>query len=128
MIPRLLLAAVVVGCASAPPAAAPRDPEPVRARAALATVHVDNRSAERVTVLYRLTARGAVEVTVGLVPPHAAMDIAPVPAGEPLVLVARNAAGAELVLAPRAFAIDSEWTWVIAADARFVPPTAGAAR
>jgi hypothetical protein len=46
--------------------------------------------------------------------------MAPVPAGEPLVLIARTADGAELALPPRTLAIDGSWTWLIERSARFL--------
>jgi hypothetical protein len=51
--------------------------------------------------------------------------MAPVPAGEPLILSARTASGAELTLPPRTFAIDGTWTWRIERTARFVQPQSG---
>jgi hypothetical protein len=114
----LLLAA----CASAPARPPPRDPDSTRARAALATLIVDNRSIERLTVVYRFAARGGAEVAVGQSPARAVMQMAPVPAGEPLVLIARTDAGRELVLPPRTFTIDGLWTWVVPADTRFTTP------
>jgi hypothetical protein len=115
----ILLAAA---CARPPVAPPAREPEPARARAALASLRVDNRTGERITVLYRLTTRRDVEVVVGQVPAQSFIQIAPVPAGEPLVLVARTAAGAELTLPARAFPLDAEWTWLIPADTRFIIP------
>jgi hypothetical protein len=115
----VLLLSSAAGCASAPVTPAAREPEPARARAALSALSVDNRTAERVIILYRLTTRPDAEVVVGQVPPQSFREIAPVPAGEPLILVARTSSGAEVALDARAFAIDGEWTWVIPADTRF---------
>jgi hypothetical protein len=103
--------------------AAPQ-PEPPRARAALATLTVQNMTAERVTILYRITTRETNEVAIGQVAAGATTELAPVPAAEPIVLLARNAAGAELSLPARTFAIDGEWTWQIPASARFTRPPA----
>ncbi|HSJ24179.1 MAG TPA: hypothetical protein VK929_05885 [Longimicrobiales bacterium] len=110
---------MAAGCASPPAAPPPAQPEPARARAALATLMVVNRSEHRLTIAYRLPARAAPEVVVGTVPPGSVAEMAPVPAGEPLVLLARNDAGGVLTLPPRSFVMDDEWTWVVAADARF---------
>jgi hypothetical protein len=101
-----------------------QDPDPERARAALATLRVDNQTTERVAILYRHAGRTG-EVGVGHVDAGEAADMAPVPAGEPLILVARTAAGAELVLAPRTFVIDSAWTWKIESGSRFIQPDPG---
>jgi hypothetical protein len=118
---RPLFLLLLAGCAAAPERPPPREPEPARARAALATVYVENETAERLTVAYRVAGRPA-EVIIGQVPPGERAALAPVPAGEPLLLVARTAAGAILDLPVRAFAIDAEWTWHIPADAEFQPP------
>jgi hypothetical protein len=124
----MLLLACAAGCARTPAAPAAREPEPARARAALSALSVDNRTAEHVTILYRLTTRPDAEVVVGQVPPRSFREIAPVPAGEALILVARTASGAEVALDPRAFALGGEWTWLIPADTRFTGgPFTGAA-
>lgn len=121
----LLLAA----CASAPVRSPPRDSDSTRARAALATLIVDNRSIERLTVVYRYAAHPGAEVAVGQSPARAVTQLAPVPAGEPLVLLARTDDARELVLPPRTFTIDGLWTWVVPANARFTAPdTAHATR
>jgi hypothetical protein len=117
----ILLLSACAGRPDPPPA----EPEPARARAALATVHVDNRSPQRVAVFYRIAARGDAEVGIGQVAAQGFATLAPVPAGEPLRLIARVASGAELSLPARAFEINGEWTWVIPVDAHFVPASGG---
>ncbi|HUF49900.1 MAG TPA: hypothetical protein VMN60_03645 [Longimicrobiales bacterium] len=116
----LSLLVAACACAGAPSPAPPREPEPARARAALATVLVDNRSAESLIVSYRLTGRTSSEVGIGRVAARAVAELAPVPAGEPLILTARTSGGAGLTLPARTFAIDSAWVWLIPEDARFV--------
>jgi hypothetical protein len=116
----------LLACTHAAERPSPRDPDATRARAALATLVVDNRSLEPITVLYRHTGRAVTEVAVGQVPPRSVAQMAPVPAGEPLVLLARTGAGLELVLPPRSFTIDGVWTWVVPADARFIRRGEGA--
>lgn len=122
--PRSRLAAAV-SLAAVLPACVPSEPvperEPGRARAALASLTVDNRSSHRLTILYRLTARSGV-VAVGEVRAGAIGEMAPVPAAEPLVLIARTPSGAELTLPPRTLPIGGNWTWTIPADAPFTPP------
>ena len=114
---------IVAACARAPARPLPRDPDSTRARAALASLVVDNRSTESITIAYRHAgSRSPTEVGVGHARPRSIVQMAPVPAGEPLVLLARTDAGLELVLAPRTFTIDGLWTWVVPADARFVRP------
>jgi hypothetical protein len=123
---QLLLSLMLVAACSAPPEPSPpRAPEPLRARAALATLNVENATPHRLAVLYRFAVRGDAEVEVGQVPALARAELAPVPAGEPLVLIARTAAGAQLELPARSFDIDGEWTWRIPARARFVPRSNG---
>lgn len=109
----------VVACGSTPERLPTPEPDPLRARAALATVHVDNGTAERITVLYRITGPAAPFVAIGTAAPGARARLAPVPAREPITLIARTDAGAELVLPARTFEIDGEWTWQIPPDARF---------
>ena len=118
----LLCCLSLLACARATERTSARDPDPTRARAALATLVVDNRSAERLTVLYRFTGRAGTQVAIGQVRARSVSQMAPVPAGEPLVLLARTSAGLEFVLPPRSFTIDGLWTWVIPADTRFTRP------
>jgi hypothetical protein len=123
-IPTALAVALVLlaGCAAAPPAVQPREPEPARARAALASVFVENRTAERIAIAYRLTTRAGAEVVVGHADPGTTIELAPLPAGEPVILIARTQAGGELVLAARSFMLGTAWTWLVPADAQFQPP------
>jgi hypothetical protein len=121
----VLLLATACATRSAPP---PAEPEPARARAALATVHIDNRSAHRIAVYYRIAVRPGAEIGIGQVAPQGFATLAPVPAGEPLLLIARLPTGAELMLPARALEIDGEWTWVIPPDARFVRGQGGEVR
>ena len=121
----LLLAAAA--CAPALERPLPREPEPARARAALATLRVHNATVQPLRIFYRITTRATGEVGIGLVAPLGNSEMAPVPAGEPIVLIARTNMGAELILLPRTFELQGEWTWAIPADAVFVmPPPAGA--
>ena len=121
---RFLLSIAVLscaaGCAGTPERESENEPEPARARAALAIVRVDNRSAERLLIAYRLTGRGSSEVGIGRVEARDSAELAPVPAGEPIILIARTNAGLELVLPARSLEIDGSWTWLIPEDARFV--------
>jgi hypothetical protein len=121
----LLALSLVAACTTQPDRSVPAAPQPLRARAALATLHVENATPHRLSVLYRLAVGGDAVVGVGQVPPASRVRLAPVPAGEPLVLIARTAAGAEFALPARSFDIDGEWTWRIPARTRFVPPGGG---
>ncbi|CAN5645292.1 hypothetical protein BH23GEM10_BH23GEM10_06400 [soil metagenome] len=95
-------------------------PQPARARAALATVIVDNRSAEPLAIFYRMTTLPAAGTRIGRAPPDSITTMAPVPAGEPIILLARTATGAELTLTPRTFDIAVAWVWTIPANAVFI--------
>lgn len=114
------------------PVAEPRDAEPApertRARAALATLSVDNRTDRHLEITYRLAAPHAPEVRVGHVPARERVEMAPVPGGEPLVLVAHDEHRARLVMPPRALPVDGHWVWRIHTYARFEPPDSAAPR
>jgi hypothetical protein len=120
----LIVTFLIAGCAAAGDPPAGRQPEPARTRAALATINVDNRTNQRLTILYTLSTRATSSVTIGHVDSAAVAAMAPVPAGEPLIMTARNPRGDVLILPPRTFEIDGVWNWLIAADARFVAPPA----
>ena len=118
------IAALTLAVACAPRGSTPPapDPDPERARAALATLYVDNLTVMQLAISYRIAGRSDGRVGIGRVDAGSMAEMAPVPAGEPLVLVARTTAGAELTLPPRTFPIDSAWTWRIERSARFIPP------
>lgn len=80
--------------------------------AALARVVVDNRTDLRLDVAFRYTVAPGGEVGIGSVAPGARTELAPIPAAEPIVLMAR-AAGFVRVLEPRSFTVDELWVWVI---------------
>jgi len=86
-------------------------------RAALARIIVDNRTGEAIDVAFLTVADPGREVVVGGVAARSTALVAPVLAGEPIILVARTASGAELRLAARSFEDGAEWTWVIPEDA-----------
>lgn len=121
----LLTAAVVLGAGCAAQSALPPqpDPDPERARAALATLHVRNETVHAIAISYRIAGRTAARVGIGTVSPGSLSEMAPVPAGEPLILIARTPEGAEHTLRARTFAIDTAWTWRIERGTRFTPPT-----
>jgi hypothetical protein len=113
----LLLAALLAACARhAPPEAgtAPGPAEAARHRAALASVTVINETSRSVSIAFRSAAPPVREVLLGTVPPGRAVQLPPVPAREPIVLLARSAAGTTLELPVRSFEIDEEWTWRLA--------------
>lgn len=122
MIRLVLLSATLAAsaCATMSPGPAIRDVEPTRARAALASLVVDNQSAQSITIAYRHASRPNNEVSIGDVGARDRAEMAPVPAGEPIILVARNSAGLQFVLPARTFDVDGSWTWTVPANARFV--------
>jgi hypothetical protein len=98
---------------------APGPAEAARHRAALATLRVDNRSVERLTIIYRPVADAGGPVAVGTVEPRSVMVMAPLPAGEPLVLTARIEDGRSFSLPARTLEVDQEWTWIVPAATVF---------
>lgn len=121
----VLLAIMLVSCRTAKEARILDSPsDGGRHRAALATVTVDNMTTYRLTVAFRSAAPPVLEVIIGKVEPGVRSSLAPVPAGEPIVLIARQSDGSELVLAARSFPLDAEWTWQIPRNTTFVKPAA----
>src|SRR5687767_9116940 len=118
----VLMLTITTACASSLPSPLGGEPEAARTRAALASVTVDNRTQFPLTILYTLTTRASVSVTIGRVDSLSVGRMAPVPAGEPIVVFARNSRGDVLTLPPRSFEIDGAWTWTIPIDARFTAP------
>lgn len=84
-------------------------------RAALARLVVDNRTDLDLDIAFRYTAEPGGEVGVGMVPAGARMELAPVPADEPIILIARGA-GFERRLPPRSFEIDELWVWPVRSE------------
>jgi len=80
---------------------------------------VENHTSADLTISFRDAARTRGVVSIGVVPAGETRKLAPVPAAEPIILMARDGAGGILELAARAFTLDEEWLWVIPADARF---------
>lgn len=114
------VAALLAACASGDPAPASNGASHRSVRStALAQLTVDNRTPVRLTVAFRPLGSGEAEVVVGRVEPHSIARMAPVLAGEPVVLLARAEDGAELRLAPRSLPIGQAWTWVIPTDTDF---------
>lgn len=118
----ILAGALLAGCTAR--SAAPDEPpaEPARHRAALALVSVLNATETPLTIAFRTATPPAQEIVIGRVEAGQRARMAPVPAGEPIVLLARRADGQELALAARSFALDAEWTWDIQPEATFTKP------
>ncbi|MGQ0814766.1 MAG: hypothetical protein ACT4O1_09915 [Gemmatimonadota bacterium] len=121
---KLLLGCMMLSaCASVRGTSAPGAPaEAARHRAALALIAVSNGTTTPLTIAYRSATPPIQEVVIGQVAGGQRLRLAPVPAGEPIVLIARREDGAELSLRPRSFRLDAEWTWEIPHNAIFTMP------
>lgn len=117
----LLVAITVVGCSRpAPRTTSPAPPpESERSGAALARVVVTNETSHTLAIAFRPATPPGGEVVVGRVGPGERTALAPVPAGEPIVLIARTPDRRELELSARTFPVDADWDWRIPADADF---------
>lgn len=118
----ILACGLLAGCAAR--AGTPGEPpaEPARHRAALAVVSVLNATATPLTIAFRTASPPPQEIVIGRVEAGQRARMAPVPAGEPIVMLARRADGAEIALPARSFPLDAEWTWDIQPDATFTKP------
>lgn len=85
-------------------------------RAALARVVVENRTALRLDIAFRYATSQGGEVGIGTVAAGETLELAPVPAGEPIIFLARGP-GFERRLSPRSLEIGELWTWAIDPDA-----------
>jgi len=119
----LLTAALLGGCRTARPMEPLEVPsESERHNAALAMVSVVNGTTSQLSIAFRSANPPVQEVMIGRVPARERARLAPVPASEPIVLIARRDDGSELVLEARSFELDVEWTWEIPRGAIFVKP------
>lgn len=119
----MIVGLALAACAVRAPRSVPETPpDAARHRAALATVVVSNSTLEPLAIAYRSATPPVREVVIGRVAGGEKVSMAPVPAGEPIVLVARKTDGTELRLAPRSFDVDFEWTWEIRHNATFSKP------
>src|SRR6476660_1957219 len=90
------LAAPLSGCFLFSCTGAPAVPEDeARHRAALTNLVVVNRTTAALTIVFRTATPPEQEVVIGTVQAGARTTVAPIPAGEPIVLIARTADGAE---------------------------------
>jgi hypothetical protein len=95
--------------------------ETARHRGALATLSVENATSRHLRIAVRTVPGPAGEITVGDVGAGDNATVAPIPAGEPVVLSAIADDSSRLSLPPRSFDIGERWTWRIAANAVFAP-------
>lgn len=117
----LLVILAVAACGgSAHPTRRPAPPpESGRSGAALARVVVTNETSHELTIAFRPATPPGGEVVVGRVDAGGQAALAPVPAGEPIILIARTTEHRALELSPRTFPVDADWVWHIPADAAF---------
>jgi hypothetical protein len=127
---RCLSFVLLIGTATSCRLAARRAPAAAddgRSGAALAAITVRNDTGYPLVIAFRAASPPRGEIAVGHVAPGAEAAVAPVPADEPIILIARTPDRAELVLPPRTFGIGAHWRWHIPRDAPFRAP-AGHAR
>ena len=110
---------VVAACAGRAPEVASPD-EAARHRAALATVAVINETAHALEIAIRTAVPPIQETIIGRVAADARAPMAPVPAGEPVILVARRDDGAEYQAKVQSFPLDGAVEWKIPKDATFL--------
>ena len=96
--------------------------EASRHSAALATITVSNATTSTLTIVVRSAVPPVRDITIGRVNAGEHARMAPLPAGEPVILIARRPNGDELRLDVKTFAIDAEWTWQIPREAEFQAP------
>ncbi len=114
------LGAALTGCFVFSRNPAPTVPEDeARHRAALTNLIVLNRTTSSLTILFRAATPPLQEVTLGTVRPGFRQAVAPIPAGEPIILIARTADGAEFTVEARSYPLDADFTWDIPAGTVF---------
>ena len=96
--------------------------EAARHNAALATVDVVNNTTSTLMIVVRSAVPPVRDIVIGHVAPGEHARMAPLPAAEPVILIARRDDGTELRLDVRTFAINAEWTWQIPREAEFLAP------
>jgi hypothetical protein len=119
----LALALALAGCAAAhPPGPGQPAPEAERHRAALAILTVKNGTSRHLWIAFRPAVGPGNDVVLGVVGADSTTTVAPLPAGEPVLLAAIAEDSTRVVLPARSFDLGERWTWVIPADAPFVGP------
>ena len=99
---------------------APTVPEDeARHRAALSTLVVINHTAGPLTIAFRAATPPVQEVNLGTVQAGIRTAVAPIPAGEPIVLIARTSDGGEFALSAQSYPLDDVYTWEIPANTVF---------
>ena len=115
------IVSAALGCATQrgpEPGAAPT--EAARHRAALATLSVENETDLALEIAFRTAVPPIQETIIGRVAANARAAMAPVPAGEPVIMVARRADGAEYLGKVQSFPLDGAVVWSIPKAATFL--------
>lgn len=92
-------------------------------KAALARLTVENQTDQPLKIGFRPAGASGGEVMLGTVAARNTEQVAPIVAGEPILLIARTRQGTEFWLPHRSFGIGAAWVWTIPADAEFVVPS-----
>ena len=117
----MVLATTAAGCgARTVPTETPT--EPGRHRAALASVTVVNETSLLLEIAFRTAVPPVQEIVIGRVAPGSKVAMAPVPGGEPIVMIARRDDGAEYQSKIQSFPLDGVVVWTIPKSATFVVP------
>jgi hypothetical protein len=114
----LVIIAATIGCS----ARRPREDVPAetaRHRAALASVTVVNETSLLLEIAFRTAVAPVQETIIGRSAPGSRVAMAPVPAGEPIILVARRNDGAEYQARIQSFPLDGAVVWSIPKNATF---------
>ena len=116
----IVVALVLTGCAArtGPEAGTPSDA--ARHRAALATMSVVNETSLPLEIAFRTAVPPIQETVIGRVAANGRAAMAPVPAGEPLIMVARRSDGAEYQGKVQSFPLDGAVVWSIPKSATFL--------
>jgi hypothetical protein len=114
----LLLGTAVgaAGCLRSGRSAAEEAADAARHTAALAHVVVANRSDFAIMVVYRPAVGAGGEVGIGGAAAGTRVELAPVPAGEPLVFMVRGLPAGEYRLEPLSLELDARRTLAVVAD------------
>jgi hypothetical protein len=114
-------AALLVACsARGVPTEVPT--EAGRHRAALASVTVANETSLLLEIAFRTAVPPVQEIVIGRVAPGSKVAMAPVPGGEPIIMIARRDDGAEYQSKIQSFPLDGVVLWSIPKSATFVVP------
>jgi hypothetical protein len=90
-----------------------------RHRAALTNLIVVNRTGTQLIIAFRAATPPEQEVVIGTVLAGARATVAPIPAGEPIVLIARTPDGGQFTLTAHSYPIDQDFMWDIPAETVF---------